>query len=214
MPKRKYYHILQEDFTSYFGDEPAWKLGETRTLDLDAIELCEWGYHYSRSIWQAVGYYVAASNGKICLVDVNVYLGSKYCDEGKGVTDRRTLLAYADLYAVYEASILSLLKWAAKFSPDLEKFVKEYPTYLAAEQLAGYDHTWAKRFNYLLCGKKRDPLTRYNIVVNTLASMPLPEPWLHKYTGSWYRHIINKAHAILTLNFNKLATYAKEEVES
>ena len=51
------YHFLKDDMTASSGNEPAWKVGETRTLPADReIVPCEYGYHASPTLFDALSY--------------------------------------------------------------------------------------------------------------------------------------------------------------
>ena len=65
----KAFHFLKEDFTSRSGDEAPWSVGETRTIaDPSKIVLCEYGYHSSPSLWDALNY---APGPMACLVEIS-----------------------------------------------------------------------------------------------------------------------------------------------
>jgi hypothetical protein len=49
------YYFLQADMTARSGDERQWEIGEHRTIaDPSEIALCEYGYHSSPSLWDAL----------------------------------------------------------------------------------------------------------------------------------------------------------------
>ena len=65
----KGYHFLQADMTAGSGDEAPWEIGEKRTIaDPSKIVLCEYGYHSSPSLWDALPY---ACGPVACLVEIS-----------------------------------------------------------------------------------------------------------------------------------------------
>src|SRR5208337_1653389 len=65
----KAYHFLQADMTAGSGDEKPWSVGETRTIaDPSKIALCQYGYHSSPSLWDALHY---APGPMACLVEIS-----------------------------------------------------------------------------------------------------------------------------------------------
>src|SRR5208282_2154925 len=63
------YHFLRDDMTAGSGNEKPWEIGETRTIaDPSKIALCEYGYHSSPSLWDALQY---ASGPIACLVEIS-----------------------------------------------------------------------------------------------------------------------------------------------
>ena len=63
----KAYHWLKSDMTSGAGGEKPWTIGETRTIKGE-IELCERGYHSSKSFYDALRY---APGAMACIVEVS-----------------------------------------------------------------------------------------------------------------------------------------------
>jgi hypothetical protein len=82
----KAYHFLMADMRSGYGNEPSWKVGETRRLR-GPVALCERGYHSSPSWFDALKY---ARGSVACLVDVSRPAAK---DGDKQASRRRTLLA-------------------------------------------------------------------------------------------------------------------------
>lgn len=65
----KGFHFLQADMTTDSGDEAPWEIGEKRTIaDPSKIVLCEYGYHSSPSLWDALPY---ACGPMACLVEIS-----------------------------------------------------------------------------------------------------------------------------------------------
>ena len=63
------YHFLRADRTAGSGDESPWEIGETRTIsDLSKIVLCQYGYHSSPTLWDALNY---APGPMACLVKIS-----------------------------------------------------------------------------------------------------------------------------------------------
>lgn len=87
----KAYHFLKEDMRSGCGNEPAWKVGEKRTIEGN-IALCERGYHSSPSLWQALAY---APGPVACLVEIPKR-GTRG-DTDKSVSKSRKLLAAVNI---------------------------------------------------------------------------------------------------------------------
>jgi len=83
------YHFLRRDMTSGSGNEPAWKVGETRTYRGE-IELCLRGYHSSPSWYDALQY---APGPVACIVEVS---GNTQTDADKRVSQTRTLIEAKD----------------------------------------------------------------------------------------------------------------------
>lgn len=79
------YHFLRNDMTAASGSEPPWTVGEERTYD-GPITLCESGYHWSPSWYDALGY---AQGNMACLVEVSPPVAR---DDAKGVSRSRKLL--------------------------------------------------------------------------------------------------------------------------
>jgi len=83
------YHFLKADMTAGSGDEPAWKVGETRTVE-GKLELCKRGYHSSRSWFDALPY---APGAMACIVEVSE---PEYRQGDKRVSRTRTLVDCRD----------------------------------------------------------------------------------------------------------------------
>lgn len=62
----KAYHFLKEDMKAGSGDEKAWTVGETRTIE-GRIVLCKRGYHSSPSWYDALRY---APGPMACIVEI------------------------------------------------------------------------------------------------------------------------------------------------
>jgi len=62
----KAYKFLRNDMRSGSGDEPAWKIGEKRTIR-GKLLICSRGYHSSPSFYDALGY---AEGNMACIVEV------------------------------------------------------------------------------------------------------------------------------------------------
>ena len=84
----KAYKFLKDDCKSGKGNEPAWKEGETRTLDGE-IEMCVKGYHASPSWLDALGY---APGSIACIVD----LKNPIKDDDKWVSNTCTIIKMVD----------------------------------------------------------------------------------------------------------------------
>ena len=79
------WHFLKDDLTASCGSEPAWRDGETRTLEGKPI-LCQHGYHASQTLLQVLNYI----NGDcICRVRLSGIVSQ---DTDKMVGQSRTLL--------------------------------------------------------------------------------------------------------------------------
>jgi len=78
------YHFLQDDMKSNFGNEKAWKVGETREIKGE-LEMCRRGYHASPSWYDALGY---AHGNMACIVEIGGY----ETGDGKYVAHKRTLI--------------------------------------------------------------------------------------------------------------------------
>ena len=78
------YHFLEADMTTYNGKEPAWTVGETRTMK-GKVAMCGRGYHASPTLFDALKY---ASGPVACIVE----LGDPVVwQEDKGVSLSRKL---------------------------------------------------------------------------------------------------------------------------
>ena len=86
----KQYHWLREDMTAGSGEEPAWRVGEERTVE-GKLSLRERGYHSSPTLWQALEY---APGPVACLVEVSE---PAYHDNSKQVSRGRRLLCAANV---------------------------------------------------------------------------------------------------------------------
>ena len=88
--KVRAYHFLLNDMRAHSGDEKPWEIGETRTIaDVSRIKLCEYGYHSSPTLWDALQY---ANGPMACLVDVGESFGSDTDPAPKNVHAARTLI--------------------------------------------------------------------------------------------------------------------------
>ena len=85
----KAYHFLKEDMTSGYGNEPAWQVGEERTIK-GKLVMCGHGYHSSPSWYDALGY---APGNMACIVEVS---GKILKDTDKQVSSKRKLIAAID----------------------------------------------------------------------------------------------------------------------
>jgi len=85
----KAYHFLGADMTAGSGNEPAWKVGETRSIEGECV-LCGRGYHSSPSWFDALQY---APGAMACIVDVSEPVQK---DETKQVSHQRTLVDCRD----------------------------------------------------------------------------------------------------------------------
>jgi len=93
------YHFLKNDMTSYFGNEPPWKVGETRAIN-DYPILGYKGYHSSPSWYKALKF----SHGyNACKVEVTPLDSSS--DDSVQVSSYRTLVDYRFI----ETLVLNLL---------------------------------------------------------------------------------------------------------
>jgi hypothetical protein len=85
----KAYHFLRADMTSGSGNEPAWEIGESRTIEGE-ISLCERGYHSSPSWYDALRY---APGTTACIVEISSKIIK---DTDKQVSSTRKLIACKD----------------------------------------------------------------------------------------------------------------------
>ena len=83
------FHFLRDDWRAGSGTEPAWHVGEERTIE-GVLGLCSRGYHYSPTPYDALGY---APGSVLCMVDVDTPEAPELHDGSKGVSRRRKLLA-------------------------------------------------------------------------------------------------------------------------
>jgi len=65
--KIRAYHFLKDNMCGGYGEEPAWKVGEERTVE-DELEMCQWGYHVSPSWYDALSY---AQGNIACIVELS-----------------------------------------------------------------------------------------------------------------------------------------------
>ena len=82
--KKIAYHFLKDDMCGGYGNEPAWKIGETREFKGELI-MCQQGYHAGPSLYDALGY---AKGNVACIVEIENYLK----DTDKFVAHKRTLI--------------------------------------------------------------------------------------------------------------------------
>lgn len=128
----KAYHTIQHNFRSFMGHEKPWTVGESRSVE-GKVVLCENGYHYSPSPYEAITCAWFASTrfdinyAQICIVDVDendrdmtvsrIY-DKEYPRIRKGVSRTRKLL-FAMPAAIYAKQLaLDIMKFGAKNSPD------------------------------------------------------------------------------------------------
>lgn len=89
------YHFLRDDMTAASGDEPAWTVGETRTLPADRkIIPCEYGYHASPTLFDALVY---APGSMACVVEIDGDVTPHGDPLDKYAARTRTLVAAVDL---------------------------------------------------------------------------------------------------------------------
>ena len=62
------YHFLRDDMRSGSGNEPAWTVGESRSLKGGRITPCERGYHASPSLFNALAH---APGSMACMVELS-----------------------------------------------------------------------------------------------------------------------------------------------
>ncbi|MDO8750341.1 MAG: hypothetical protein Q7K03_04255, partial [Dehalococcoidia bacterium] len=79
------YHFLKADMTAGSGKEPAWTVGETRTMKGKAV-MCERGYHASPTLYDALDY---APGPVACIVELG---GPVEWQSDKGVSLSRKLV--------------------------------------------------------------------------------------------------------------------------
>ena len=84
------YHFMREGLRSGAGEEPAWTLGEERSIEGEIV-LCQHGYHSSPTLLDALQY---APGPIACLVEISE---PEAQDEAKYVSRTRKLLAFADV---------------------------------------------------------------------------------------------------------------------
>ena len=84
------YHWLREDMTASSGDEPAWTVGEQRTIEGELV-LCRRGYHSSPTLYDGLEY---AQGNVACLVEIDtVFDSDDTAGRAKQVSRARKLLA-------------------------------------------------------------------------------------------------------------------------
>lgn len=84
----KAYHFLKADFRAGEGDEPPWEIGETRTVAEPArLGLCHYGYHFSKTLWDALSYAPGPLATLVEVPDNSIY------EHDKGVAISRTLIS-------------------------------------------------------------------------------------------------------------------------
>ena len=89
------YHFLQYDMTTSSGDEPAWTVGETRTIPANRkIIPCEYGYHASPTLFDALTY---APGSIACVVELDGDVTPHGNPPDKYAARSRTLIAAVDL---------------------------------------------------------------------------------------------------------------------
>ena len=85
----KAYHFLRDDMTAGSGNEPAWKIGETRTIEGE-LKMCGHGYHSSPSWFDCLSY---AYGSMACMVDIpkrgTVKNGDKSVSRSRTLVDAR-----------------------------------------------------------------------------------------------------------------------------
>ena len=89
------YHFLKSDMRSGEGDEPPWEVGQTRSLPKRrTIVPCEYGYHASPSLWDALQY---APGPIACLVELDGDVTEHGSPVDKMAGRTRTLLAAVNI---------------------------------------------------------------------------------------------------------------------
>ena len=84
------YHWLRDDMTAGSGDEPAWTVGEQRTIEGELV-LCRRGYHSSPTLYDGLEY---AQGNVACLVEIDtVFDSDDTAGRAKQVSRARKLLA-------------------------------------------------------------------------------------------------------------------------
>jgi len=92
---RRAFHFLREDMTAGNGNEPAWTVGETRTIKGGRIEPCIRGYHASPTARDAITY---TPGPMLCLVELKGQSIYKHGDPvDKLVARTRTLVSVKDV---------------------------------------------------------------------------------------------------------------------
>ena len=85
MRKVKAYHFLKDDMCGRYGNEPAWKEGEERSVK-GKLVMCVHGYHASPSFYDALNY---AKGNMACIVELS---GEIIKDTDKYVATKRKLI--------------------------------------------------------------------------------------------------------------------------
>ena len=85
MRKVKAYHFLKDDMCGGYGNEPAWKEGEERSVK-GKLVMCVHGYHASPSFYDALNY---AKGNMACIVELS---GEIIKDTDKYVATKRKLI--------------------------------------------------------------------------------------------------------------------------
>ena len=85
MRKVKAYHFLKDDMCGGYGNEPAWKEGEERSVK-GKLLMCMHGYHASPSFYDALNY---AKGNMACIVELS---GEIIKDTDKYVATKRKLI--------------------------------------------------------------------------------------------------------------------------
>jgi len=96
------YHFLRDDMTAGSGNEPAWAVGETRTIEGE-LELCKRGYHSSPSWFDALQY---APGAMACIVEVSEPAkkrGDKQVSKTRTLIDCRDATRVLHLFAIESA---------------------------------------------------------------------------------------------------------------
>ena len=89
------YHFLKSDMRSGEGDEPPWEVGQTRSLPKRrTIVPCEYGYHASPSLWDALQY---APGPIACLVELDGDVTEHGSPVDKMAGRTRTLIAAVNI---------------------------------------------------------------------------------------------------------------------
>ena len=208
----KAYHILEANFTSYYGLEPAWKLGEERSMPVEYISICNTGYHYCPDLYSAIDLgWKGKNNCYVTMVDVDKLKGDKYFMKcvrrtSKGVSPRRKLLAYICFSDLIEAAIPAILKWAAKQgAPDIAILAEDYAniragTYPDSRLQSG---SWARRLALELEKTTDNAWNRFMDLVDTLCDYGGMATDNHSNTDIVYAGV----KRILKAQFNRLATF-------
>lgn len=102
------YHFLRENMRADRGYEPAWEIGETRTIAEDGISLCLRGYHSSSSWYKSKTY--VSGHTIACRVRVSKPVdkdGSKQVSAVRTLVEAIDIDAYARDYARKNKPIIS-----------------------------------------------------------------------------------------------------------